>query len=159
TSRATANTATATTGTSLPTVPAPNTCARTAAPSSRAIETATTSTTRAGAIATAARTAPTAGMATIAAIPATTRRAASTRSRGADAVVHRDVRMGRGFPPHRSLGHDGPPVTIGSRVSSPAKHMTKSRHYWKEIAAFKQQLCDAIPLEELRMLHERDPRR
>src|SRR6185436_13055310 len=108
TSRATANTATATTGTSLPTVPAPNTCARTAAPSSRAIETATTSTTRAGAIATAARTAPTAGMATIAAIPATTRRAASTRSRGADAVVHRDVKMGRGFPPHRSLGHDGP---------------------------------------------------
>ena len=37
--------------------------------------------------------------------------------------------------------------------------MNKSRHYWKEIAAFKQQLRDAIPLEELRMLHERDPRR
>jgi len=37
--------------------------------------------------------------------------------------------------------------------------MNKSRHYWKEIAAFKQQLREAIPLEELRMLHERDPRR
>jgi len=44
-------------------------------------------------------------------------------------------------------------------VSGPSKHMTKSRHYWKEFAAFKQQLRDAIPLEELRMLHERDPRR
>jgi fatty acid desaturase len=37
--------------------------------------------------------------------------------------------------------------------------MIKSRHYWKEIAAFKQQLREAIPIEELRSLHERDPRR
>jgi fatty acid desaturase len=37
--------------------------------------------------------------------------------------------------------------------------MSKSRHYWKEIAAFKQQLCEAIPIEELRTLHERDARR
>jgi fatty acid desaturase len=37
--------------------------------------------------------------------------------------------------------------------------MTKSRHYWKEIAAFKQQISDAIPNEELRTLHERDARR
>jgi fatty acid desaturase len=37
--------------------------------------------------------------------------------------------------------------------------MSKSRHYWKEIAAFKQQLRDAIPIEELRTLHERDARR
>jgi fatty acid desaturase len=37
--------------------------------------------------------------------------------------------------------------------------MSKSRHYWKEIAAFKQQLRDAIPIEELRALHERDARR
>ena len=37
--------------------------------------------------------------------------------------------------------------------------MTKSRHYWKEIASFKDQLSQAIPLDELRSLHERDARR
>ncbi|HEY7410277.1 MAG TPA: fatty acid desaturase [Vicinamibacteria bacterium] len=33
----------------------------------------------------------------------------------------------------------------------------KSRHYWKEIAAFKQQLREAVPLADLRRLHERRP--
>ena len=37
--------------------------------------------------------------------------------------------------------------------------MSKSRHYWKQIAAFKQQLRDAVPAAELRELHRRDARR
>jgi fatty acid desaturase len=37
--------------------------------------------------------------------------------------------------------------------------MTKSRHYWKQIAAFKQQLREAVPVAELRDLHRRDARR
>ena len=33
----------------------------------------------------------------------------------------------------------------------------KSQNYWKEIAAFKAQLADAIPNEQLRALHVRRP--
>src|SRR6476646_9958040 len=65
--------------------------------------------------------------------------------------------MGRDFPPHRSLGRNGAPCYNRRSSSGSSKLMNKSRHYWKEIAAFKQQLCDAIPNEELRALHERDP--
>ncbi len=35
--------------------------------------------------------------------------------------------------------------------------MTKSRTYWKSLAAFKQELGQAIPIEELRELHRRRP--
>jgi fatty acid desaturase len=40
-------------------------------------------------------------------------------------------------------------------VESPVK----SRHYWKEIAAFKREVRDAIPNDELRELHRRSPGR
>jgi fatty acid desaturase len=33
----------------------------------------------------------------------------------------------------------------------------KSRHYWKEIAGFKQRIADAVPLAELRELHRKQP--
>jgi fatty acid desaturase len=33
----------------------------------------------------------------------------------------------------------------------------KSRHYWQQVAAFKQEVRDAIPLDELRDLHRRRP--
>ena len=35
--------------------------------------------------------------------------------------------------------------------------MTKSHHYWKEIAQFKARLRDAIPNDELRELHDNEP--
>ena len=37
--------------------------------------------------------------------------------------------------------------------------MSKSRHYWKHVAAFKPELRAALPVAELRELHRRDPRR
>jgi fatty acid desaturase len=33
----------------------------------------------------------------------------------------------------------------------------KSRHYWKQLASFKTALREAVPVEELRRLHERRP--
>ncbi len=35
----------------------------------------------------------------------------------------------------------------------------KSRHYWRQLAAVKNQVRDAVPLEELRELHRRRPAR
>src|SRR5207237_4902785 len=79
---------------------------------------------------------------------------------GADARAVRVPWPGAGASrPRAGLGGGARPL-IQSGVRSPASApMTKSRHYWKEIASFKDQLSQAIPLDELRSLHERDARR
>jgi hypothetical protein len=69
-------------------------------------------------------------------------------------VRHRED--GAGFPPH-VLGRNGAPLQ--SEVEFRTFKLARNHATRKEIAAFKQQLCDAIPNEELRALHERDPRR
>ncbi len=64
----------------------------------------------------------------------------------------------RPLPTATGTGTDGPPHGFSWEPDAPAKiEGMKSQKYWKEIAAFKQQLADAIPNDELKALHVRRP--
>ena len=58
-------------------------------------------------------------------------------------------------------GHTGPPLgnrdaAVTRRSGPPCYHgRVKSHHYWKAVDAFKGQLRDAVPHEELKALHTR----